>query len=70
MSEISDQQMSIDGQLVDTCRAASPSAELGRTRASGCGCESGLQGIDDYTRPKAMWVKPPSDPPGSQFVAR
>ena len=55
---------------VNTYRVVSPIAEFGGIKNSGYGRESGLQAVNDYTRPKTAWINTSDEPLGNQFVAR
>ena len=55
---------------VNTYRVVSPIAEFGGIKNSGYGRESGLQAVNDYTRPKTVWINTSDEPLGNQFVAR
>lgn len=55
---------------VNTYRVVSPIAEFGGFKDSGYGRESGLQAIEDYTRPKTVWINTSDQPMANPFVMR
>jgi len=55
---------------VNTYRVVSPIAEFGGFKDSGYGRESGLQAIQDYTRPKTVWINTSDQPMANPFVMR
>jgi acyl-CoA reductase-like NAD-dependent aldehyde dehydrogenase len=55
---------------VNTYRVVSPIAEFGGFKESGFGRESGLQAINDYTRPKTVWINTSGQPLANPFVMR
>ena len=55
---------------VNTYRVVSPIAEFGGIKGSGYGRESGFQAMNDYTRPKTIWMNTSSEPMSNPFVMR
>ena len=55
---------------INTYRVVSPIAAFGGVKGSGYGRESGLQAMDDYTRPKTVWVNTSDAPLANPFVMR
>jgi len=55
---------------VNTYRVISPIAPFGGFKNSGCGRESGIDTIYDYTRTKTVWINTSTEPMANPFIMR
>jgi aldehyde dehydrogenase (NAD+) len=55
---------------VNTYRALHPAVPFGGGRLSGHGRENGVDGLAEFTAPKAVWIESSDEPVGDPFVLR
>ncbi len=55
---------------VNTYRALHAAVPFGGGRHSGYGRENGLDGLGEFTQPKAVWIESSDEPVGDPFVLR
>jgi aldehyde dehydrogenase (NAD+) len=55
---------------VNTYRALHFAVPFGGRKLSGFGRENGMDGIREFTQPKAVWIETSTEPVGDPFVLR
>ena len=55
---------------INTYRALNFAVPFGGTKSSGFGRENGMDGLQEFTQPKAIWVESSNEPVGDPFTLR